>query len=124
MFFLIFSTSSNSIQQNNNDLINYSNYKEWTQTNNKIKNFASLMLELCKRLRLNLLQIHHNGNSEFLISTEDLFIDHFLKILCVLWVKNTFKVVYYPVPKLESLHLISLYAHHNFDLHSQVGIIH
>lgn len=80
------------------------------------------MLKLCQRIGLNLLQIHPNGQSEFINETNDCLIDHFLKILCVLWVKNKFKVIYYHVPKLlESLHLFSLYAHHNFNLHSQVN---
>lgn len=129
MQFIIFILNRDATKKDNT-LINYSKYKAWDKqkfgansNSVQIKNFSILIKKLCHKFELNLLQIHHDGASEFIHYIKDSYIDHFLKIVCVIWVKNSFRIVYYDVPTVESLHLFSLYAHHNFDLHSQVNIL-
>ncbi|KAI1721485.1 beige/BEACH domain-containing protein [Ditylenchus destructor] len=116
---LIYTLSSSRCHLPATNLIDHNEYSNALSSTECLSSPSMVMKQVCARFQLSFMLTENGALLSFDWRPQQ-YIAHLLPILCIVQVdEDAFKIIYRSRTDLETLHLYSLYSHHNFSVHEQ-----
>ncbi|KAI1729076.1 beige/BEACH domain-containing protein [Ditylenchus destructor] len=116
---LIYTLNSSRCHLPATNLIDHNEYSNALSSTECLSSPSMVMKQICARFQLSFMLTKNSALLSFDWRPQQ-YIAHLLPIICIVQVdEDDFKIIYHSRTDLETLHLYSLYSHHNFSVHEQ-----